>query len=102
MGRMLIALAGEAGLRVAGAVEAPGHPALGRDAGEVAGVGASGVKLTEDAASVVRAEHIVISFSAPEPTVAHARLAAERGAGLVVGTTGLRAEYDRDMRAAAA
>ena len=30
-------------LRLAAAVEAPGHPALGRDAGEVAGTAALGV-----------------------------------------------------------
>ncbi len=102
MGRLLVSLAGEAGLRVAGAIEAPGHPALGRDAGEVASAGPCGVKLTDDAAAVVRPEHVVISFSAPQATVDHVRLAAERGAGVVAGTTGLDATQDRDMRAAAA
>ena len=102
MGRLLVALAGESGLRVAGAIEATGHPALGRDAGEVAGAGACGVRLTDDAAAVVRAEHVVLSFTMPQATVEHVHLAAERGAGVVVGTTGLDAEQDRAMRAAAA
>jgi 4-hydroxy-tetrahydrodipicolinate reductase len=103
MGRMLLALAAEdPGLRVAGAIEVAGHPALGRDAGEVAGSGSCGVRVTDDPAAVVRGEHVVLSFTAPQATVDHVRLAAERGAGVVVGTTGLDAAQDRDMRAAAA
>jgi 4-hydroxy-tetrahydrodipicolinate reductase len=44
MGRTLIkAIAETKGLVVAGAVDAPGSAALGRDAGELAGLGAYGV-----------------------------------------------------------
>src|SRR5437667_214967 len=46
MGRLLVALAREdARLRVAGAVEAAGHAAIGRDAGEVAGGAPLGVRV---------------------------------------------------------
>src|SRR5438094_682716 len=44
MGGRLVALAREApDLRVAGAFERAGHPAIGRDAGEMAGVGTLGI-----------------------------------------------------------
>src|SRR5207247_10670715 len=39
MGSRIVALHREAGLRLAAALEAPGHRALGRDAGELAGAG---------------------------------------------------------------
>src|SRR5262245_28087417 len=81
MGRRLIALGAETpGLRVAGAVEAPEHPAVGSDAGELAGCGALGVRVGNDLAAVCRADHVVIDFTVPASTLAHARVAAERGA----------------------
>jgi 4-hydroxy-tetrahydrodipicolinate reductase len=53
MGRMVVALAREdARLRVAGAIEAPGHPAVGRDAGELAGGPALGARVGDDLGAV--------------------------------------------------
>jgi 4-hydroxy-tetrahydrodipicolinate reductase len=104
MGRLLLALAhGDPGLRVVGAVEAPGHPSVGCDAGELAGGGPLGVRVEEALAVVCRPEHVVIDFTgAPAAAVAHAELAAARGAGLVVGTTGFSPAEDAALRAAAA
>ena len=49
MGNRLVALLQEdKELRLVAALEAPGHPALGRDAGEVAGVGRLAVPITAD------------------------------------------------------
>ena len=48
MGCRLVAnLQGDKDLRLSAALEAPGHPAVGKDAGEVAGVGRSGVAIHE-------------------------------------------------------
>jgi 4-hydroxy-tetrahydrodipicolinate reductase len=103
MGRLIVALAREdPALRVAGAVEAAGHPALGRDAGEVAGGAPLGVAVSEALAAVCRPESVVLDFTTPAATLAHAGVAAERGAGLVVGTTGFDPEQDRTLRALAA
>jgi 4-hydroxy-tetrahydrodipicolinate reductase len=97
MGRLLVALGREdAALTVAGAVEAPGHPLLGQDAGAVAGGAPLGVALTPELAAVCRPEHVVIDFTGvPAATLAHARLAADRGAALVIGTTGFT-DAERD------
>jgi 4-hydroxy-tetrahydrodipicolinate reductase len=103
MGRLLVALAREdARLRVAGAVEAPGHAALGRDAGELAGGGSLGVRVSDDLAAVCRQDQVVLDFTSPAAALAHARIGAERGAGLVIGTTGLDAEQQKALLAAAA
>jgi 4-hydroxy-tetrahydrodipicolinate reductase len=103
MGRRLVALATETpGLRVAGAVEAPGHPAVGRDAGELAGVTRLGVLVTDDLAASCRPEQVVIDFTVPASTLVHAAIATERGAGLVIGTTGLDAEQTRTLHTTAA
>jgi 4-hydroxy-tetrahydrodipicolinate reductase len=103
MGRLLVALAREEPrLRVAAAIEAPGHAAVGRDAGEIAGGGALGVAVGDDLAAACRREHVVLDFTVPAATLAHVRVAAERGAGLVVGTTGFTPDEDETLRALAA
>ena len=106
MGSRLVALlSGDAELRLVGALEAPGHPALQRDAGEVAGVGRVGVPIEADAERLVARDRILIEFSVPAPTLAHLRLVAERGGRAVIGTTGFsaaeRAEIDTLARDAA-
>src|SRR4029077_9729911 len=51
MGRTLIhAIAATKGLTLAGAVDAPGAAVIGRDAGELAGLGANGIKVVSDVA----------------------------------------------------
>jgi len=56
MGQMLIRqIAHTEGCSLAGAIEGAGSNALGRDAGEVAGVGAKGVKIAADAAAAIGA-----------------------------------------------
>jgi len=45
---------------------------------------------------------VVIDFTAPEVSLATARLAAEAGAAAVIGTTGLAPEQQDELRAAAA
>ncbi len=103
MGGRLIALARDAGeLRVAGAFERPGHPAIGKDAGEVAGAGHLGVPIAADPAPLLAAGRVLMEFTAPEPTLEHLRLAAARGARAVVGTTGLQPAQVEEVRRLAA
>ena len=90
MGQMLIRqVSGTPGCTLAGALEGPASNALGRDAGEVAGVGPKGVKIVSDAAAAIGAAQVIIDFTVPAATVAHAAIAAERGVAMVIGTTGL-------------
>ena len=91
MGSRIIALHREAGLRLAAALEAPGHRALGRDAGEQAGAGVLGVPLTADAATAITRDRVLIEFSVPEASLEHLRLVARAGARAVIGTTGFSA-----------
>jgi 4-hydroxy-tetrahydrodipicolinate reductase len=99
MGGRLVALAREAGdLRVTGAFERPGHPAIGQDAGEVAGAGHLGVPIAADPTPLLTAGRVLMEFTAPEPTLEHLRLVAARGARAVVGTTGLQPAQLEEVR----
>lgn len=99
MGRMIVGLAAESpDARVVGAIESPGHSAIGQDAGALAGVASIGVPVTDAVAAVCRPERIVIDFTVPAATLAHAKAAAAAGAGLVIGTTGFTPDEDRELR----
>ena len=92
MGNRIIAcLAGLPDLRLVAALEAPGHAALGRDAGDLAGIGKAGVSVGADAAAEITRDRVLIEFSVPEASLAHLRLVAHSGARAVIGTTGFTA-----------
>ncbi len=92
MGRAIVRALGETGgrARLAAAIEGAGNPACGKDAGDLAGVGALGVLVESTHAAAIAAKAAVwIDFTAPAATVDAARRAAAAGAGMVIGTTGL-------------
>src|SRR6185437_5631753 len=79
MGRMLVAeIAATEGCVVAGGAEAPGSETIGRDLGELAGIGPLGLAAGSDRAALFAASDVVIDFTVPAATVAHAALAAEQ------------------------
>lgn len=102
MGRALVRAATEtAGVGVAGAFDAKGSPDIGKDAGELSGVGALRVKIVDDPVPLLRAADAVLDFTAPAATVALAALAADAKLVHVIGTTGLSAEDEAAIAAAA-
>lgn len=102
MGGRVVALAREsADLRVVAALERTGHPAVGRDAGEVAGAGRLDVPIGADPRPVLTRDRVLVEFTAPEATLEHLRLAAAQGARAVVGTTGLGAAQQDEIKALA-
>jgi 4-hydroxy-tetrahydrodipicolinate reductase len=102
MGRALIqAVAASADATLTVAIERPDSSLIGSDAGELAGVGTLGVKLTGDLAAVLDAFDVVIDFTVPLATVATAGLCRQHGKQMVIGTTGLN-EAQRAMITAAA
>jgi 4-hydroxy-tetrahydrodipicolinate reductase len=102
MGRTLIKAIAEAeGVTLAGAVEAAGSAVIGRDAGELAGLGANGIAVTVDPAPLFGAADGIVDFTIPAATVAFAELAARHGLVHVIGTTGLGPGEERTIAAAA-
>ena len=92
MGRTVLrVLAATPACAIAGGSEAPGSPAVGEDLGALAGLGPLGLTVGDDAAALFSACDVVVDFTAPAASVAHAEMAAQGGIALVVGTTGLDA-----------
>ena len=102
MGRALIhAIAATKGLALAGAVDAGDSAVIGRDAGELAGLGPNGVKVTSDAAPLIRDADGLIEFTVPAATLAFAELTAAAGKVHIIGTTGHTAEEEAVIAKAA-
>lgn len=89
------------GARLAGAIERPGSPYVGRDAGELAGIGIVNVPITDDPLPAFAKADGVIDFSAPAASVEFAGYAAQARIVHVIGTTGCSAEDDAKIAAAA-
>jgi len=102
MGQMLVRQVAETqGCVLAGATERAGSDAVGRDAGLLAGIAEAGVAVGDDAAAMIAGVDAVIDFTAPDATVAHAELAAQAGAAMIIGTTGLGPDHVERLKRAA-
>jgi len=86
-------------LALAAALEAAGHPQLGKDVGEVAGLGRLGLPVT-DHIPVERRIDAVIDFSLPEGTMHVLQTCVDRRIPLVVATTGHTSEQRAEIEAA--
>ncbi|MFT4020484.1 MAG: 4-hydroxy-tetrahydrodipicolinate reductase [Acinetobacter sp.] len=89
MGRILIQAVQQAGLTLAAAIERPESSLVGTDAGELAGIGAVGVKVSGQLSDVLNDVDVVIDFTAPVATEQHLKLCRDAGVAMVIGTTGL-------------
>jgi 4-hydroxy-tetrahydrodipicolinate reductase len=101
-GQIIRLLQATEGFALAGAVERPG-PAVGQDAGTVAGGKPAGVAVGDDLGKALdgaRAQ-AVVDFTSFEVSARHAEVCAGRGVALVVGSTGFTAEARARVAAAA-
>lgn len=70
------------------AVSRPESIAIGRDAGELAGVSESGVKVTEALGAVTDRFDVLIDFTRPDASMDYIEICREAGKKVVIGTTG--------------
>jgi 4-hydroxy-tetrahydrodipicolinate reductase len=101
MGQRLVHLCQEdKELSLGAALESPSHPLLGRDIGEMCGLGPLGVLLRSDVPHNHRLD-VLIDFSMPEGTMNVLPLCTGRGIPLVVATTGHTHSQKAEIEAAA-
>ena len=98
MGRMLIETITQSSDAVlTGALDLPGSPNIGVDAGQFLGK-PCGVAITSDFATGLAGAEYLIDFTRPEGTLKHLAYCAERGIKVIIGTTG----FEEDGKAAIA
>ncbi len=98
MGRRLVALMqDDPACTLVGAVAYATHAALGRDAGEIAGIGQLGVPLQPDLSACLAEADVVIDFSVAEASLAYLRQVTAAEKAMVIGTTGFTAELRQEI-----
>jgi 4-hydroxy-tetrahydrodipicolinate reductase len=79
---------------LAGALEAENAGFAGQDAGDLAGVGKIGIPVTTDYRALARPDTITLDFTNASAALAHLEVAADVGAAIVIGSTGLTPEME--------
>jgi 4-hydroxy-tetrahydrodipicolinate reductase len=101
MGRALLeAVEADADCTLGAAIDRPGSPLVGQDAG-VAWGGASGVHVTAQPTTALQDAHALIDFTRPEATFGYLDACVAAGVPLVIGTTGFDAAGKVRIAAAA-
>jgi 4-hydroxy-tetrahydrodipicolinate reductase len=88
-------------IELAGGLERPGHPAIGKDLGEVVGLGMIEVPLVDDLNALLPKIDLLFEFTIPEASLEHLRLMANHGKAMVLGTTGFTAAQLAEVRSLA-
>jgi len=102
MGRALIeACHRGSGTRLAVALDRAGSPALGQDAGELAGLGKLGVAVRDQIGAVSSDFDVLVDFTRPEAALGYLEACRKAGKKMVIGTTGFDAAAKEKIAAAA-
>ena len=100
MGRTLVeAVLAAPDCTLAAALDQPGSPALGQDAGAFAGA-QTGVAVRSDLHAAIHGAQFFIDFTRPEGTMAHLTACEAAGVGMIIGTTGFSEEQLARIRTA--
>jgi 4-hydroxy-tetrahydrodipicolinate reductase len=92
MGAQLVrAVCAAPGLQLAAAIDRPGSEALGKDAGQLAGIEPCGVMVSSQLRTALPNLDVVIDFSRADAVASTADACADAGVALMIGTTGLDA-----------
>lgn len=99
MGKRIINIINETeGVSLTGAFEHPKSPFVGQDAGQVAGIGESGVKISGSLDAIIDSGDVIIDFTLPDATMDNIKKASLAGKSMVVGTTGLTDAQLKDIK----
>jgi 4-hydroxy-tetrahydrodipicolinate reductase len=100
-GKAVILCAGDAGdFEIAGAQEAPGHPALGKTVSQAVGLSDCRTKVASDKPCIEQ-KAVLVEFSSPKATIDHLIWAVEEKWPVVIGTTALDSEQMKEVKGAA-
>ncbi len=99
MGRKVIEVIKETkGIELFGSVEEESHPLIGRDIGEVVGLGRMGIGIENNLAKVVKDSDVIIDFTRPQVSLESLKLAVSEGKAIVIGTTGFSREEMTEVK----
>ncbi len=83
------------------AVSRPESMAIGKDAGELAGISHNGVRVVGDLFSTLSHFDVLIDFTRPEASMNYVEICRQAGKNIVIGTTGFTEEQKKVIAQAA-
>lgn len=102
MGQRIIACIHDTeGAALGGATERAGSSSIGRDAGELAGVGRLDVAIADSIDKALANAAVLIDFTSAEASLGHLKAAASSKKAIVIGSTGFSAAQMDEVKALA-
>jgi 4-hydroxy-tetrahydrodipicolinate reductase len=99
MGRRIISMIDQsAAVTLTGAFEHPDNPYVGADAGQMAGIGENGVKISGSLKDIASLGDVIIDFTSPQVTLENLKSAVSNNLSMVIGTTGITGEILNEVR----
>jgi 4-hydroxy-tetrahydrodipicolinate reductase len=90
-GKIISFISTTEGINVVGAVEAAGHPVIGRDVGQGLGLGNVGVIVCDKLSGCIDQADVIIDFTSHNVSLENLKIASKRNCAMVIGSTGITA-----------
>ena len=102
MGKTIVACVEDTqGVSLSGGTEHAGHPSIGSDLGELAGIGKKEISVVESVEGALAGCDVAIDFTTPESSIKTLDAALRYEKSIVIGTTGFSAEQKEIISQAA-
>jgi 4-hydroxy-tetrahydrodipicolinate reductase len=102
MGRVILEVCKETdGVEIGAAIEHTESPHIGIDAGELAGIGKLGIKITDNILSIVNKVDVMIDFTLATSVIQNIDKCISSNCKMVIGTTGLNDKDQAKLKSAA-
>jgi 4-hydroxy-tetrahydrodipicolinate reductase len=86
------------GVELSGGTEASGSTNLGKDIGDLAGIGRKDINVNSDLDKLIASCDAIIDFTTPDSTMKTLEFATKHNKALVIGTTGLNTEQKNAIK----
>ncbi|MDY6855526.1 MAG: 4-hydroxy-tetrahydrodipicolinate reductase [Thermodesulfobacteriota bacterium] len=96
--RIIHAINETGGIDLIAGVEFKGHPAIGRDAGELVGLGKLNIDIKDNLKEVIHLGDVIIDFTNNTASMNHLKIAAENNVPIVIGSTGFSSQQIEEVR----
>ena len=97
-GAVVRAITRTPGVQLAAAIDKPGSERLGKDAGEVAGAGQLGIRISDNIQPYLKPSAVIIDFTHPEASLGYLRAATKNATPIVIATTGFNSNQLAEIK----
>jgi len=91
-GAVIRAVQQSADVKLVAAIDRPGSPRIGKDAGELSGAGSAGILVGGQIVTALKPKSVIIDFTSPEASLGYLKEAAKHRIPIVIATTGFDAK----------